>query len=95
VGSDADLTLVDMDRRATLTSADMHSKTGLTSWEGMEVTGMPVYTVVRGRVVMDHGEITSEPGYGKFVPGAGAGRTAREEGPDSVTPPEQTLGVKP
>ena len=71
-GSDADLTLVDMDRRATLTSADMHSKTGLTSWEGMEVTGMPVYTLVRGRVVMDHGNVLSESGFGKFVPGAGA-----------------------
>jgi hypothetical protein len=50
---------------------------------------------VRGRVVMDHGEITSEPGYGKFVPGASVRRIAREEGPDGGTPPEQTSGVKP
>lgn len=77
-GSDADLTIVDMDQSAVLTAADMHSKTGFTSWEGMAVRGMPVYTVVRGHVVMDHGKVLSEPGFGKFVPGVGARPSASD-----------------
>ena len=72
VGSDGDLTIVDMDRRGVLTAADMRSKTGFTSWEGVAVTAMPVYTVVRGRVVMDHGTVLAEPGFGRFIPGSAA-----------------------
>ncbi len=72
VGSDGDLTIVDMDRRATLTGADMHSKTRFTSWEGVQVTAMPVYTVVRGHVVMDHGTVLSQSAAGRFVPGPAA-----------------------
>jgi len=72
-GSDADFTIVDMNHEQVLTGKDMHSKVGLTSWEGMSTTGAPVYTVVRGEIVMDHGEIKSTPGYGRFTPGP-AGR---------------------
>ncbi|MEM5787252.1 MAG: amidohydrolase family protein [Syntrophobacteraceae bacterium] len=74
VGSDADFTIVDMNRKKTLTARDMHSKTGFTSWEGIEVTGMPVYTIVRGNVVMKFGEILVEPGFGEFVPGIKSAR---------------------
>lgn len=69
VGADADFTIVDMNKTNTFTKADMYSKAGHTSWEGMSVKGMPVYTIVRGKTVMDHGKIVAEPGHGKFVPG--------------------------
>jgi hypothetical protein len=38
-----------------------------------------VYTVVRGHIVMDHGTVLSEPGFGRFVPGAGVSQPKREE----------------
>jgi dihydroorotase-like cyclic amidohydrolase len=69
VDSDADFTLVDMGKKAVLTGKDMYSRTGFTSWEGMEVCGMPVYTIVRGRVIMENGKIVAKPGCGQFVPG--------------------------
>jgi len=69
IGSDADVTIVDMSKEETFTKANMHSKAGHTSWEGMRVKGTPVYTIVRGTTVMDHGRITSAPGFGQFVPG--------------------------
>jgi len=72
VNSDADFTIVDMGRKAILSGKDMYSKTGFTSWEGMEVSGMPVYTIIRGQVVMENGKILSEPGHGRFVPGISA-----------------------
>lgn len=69
VGSDADFTVVDMARTKVFTAKDMYSRTGFTSWEGVQATGMPVYTIVRGRVIMQDGSIIGEPGYGRFHPG--------------------------
>jgi len=74
VGADADVTIVDMNRSAVLTAADMKSRVGKTSWEGIEVTGMPVYTIVRGKEIMADGRIVGRPGDGQFVPGGAAAR---------------------
>lgn len=73
VNADADFTIVDMGKKAVLTGKEMYSRTGFTSWEGVEVSGMPVYTIVRGRVIMEDGKIVAEPGLGRFVPGIAAG----------------------
>lgn len=72
VGADADITIVDMHRRAVLTRADMHSRSGHTSWEGVAVHGMPVHTIVRGESVMRDGKVVGRPGYGRFTPGIAA-----------------------
>lgn len=72
VGSDADLAIIDMDKQAVLgESLPVYSKMGFTPLRGYAVQGVPVYTVARGQVVMDHGDITVEPGFGTFVSGAG------------------------
>jgi len=69
VDADADFTIVDMGKKGVLTGKEMYSKTGFTSWEGTGVSGMPVYTLVRGHVIMKDGKIVAEPGIGRFVPG--------------------------
>ncbi|MEK7298284.1 MAG: dihydroorotase, partial [Candidatus Margulisiibacteriota bacterium] len=43
-GNDADLTIVDLHKQATLTAERLHSKCGWTAFEGQQVTGMPVLT---------------------------------------------------
>lgn len=73
VGADADFTIVDMKHEQTFTVGNMHSKVGYTAWEGISTKGMPVFTIVRGNTVMDHGKIVGQPGYGQFHPGI-AGR---------------------
>jgi dihydroorotase len=55
VGYDADLTLVDMKRRETITDAWIASKCGWTPYDGVSVTGWPVGTFVRGTRVMWQG----------------------------------------
>ncbi len=65
-GADADLTIVDLHAEGTIDAARLHSKSRATPFAGMRVTGLPVYTVVRGRVVMRHGEL-AEPASGEFV----------------------------
>jgi len=60
-GALADLVLVDLARRETITNARIASRCGWTPFDGQEVTGWPVATVLRGRVVMREGEILGEP----------------------------------
>ena len=65
-GADADLTIVDMQAQDVIDPARLHSKSRATPFVGMRVTGLPVYAIVRGRVVMRRGEI-APPGCGEFV----------------------------
>lgn len=69
LGSDGDFTIVDMKKHSVLTRDAMATRSGHTSWEGVEVTAMPIYTVVRGRPVMERGRITGTPGYGRMMKG--------------------------
>ena len=39
-----------------------------TPYEGMEVTGWPVKTLLRGGLVVDEGRIVGAPGTGQFQP---------------------------
>lgn len=67
VGSDADLTLVDLDRDGVIRGAELHGKHGLTPFEGWPTRGAAVATIVRGRVVMRDGQLLGEPGWGSGV----------------------------
>lgn len=60
-GYDADFTLVDMARQRRLENDWIASPCGWTPFDGMMVTGWPVATIVRGRVVMRDGEVLGEP----------------------------------
>ncbi|PYE88483.1 dihydroorotase [Phyllobacterium leguminum] len=59
VGYDADLTIVDMKRRETITNAQAGSRAGWTPYDGKTVTGWPIGTFVRGLKVMWEGEIVT------------------------------------
>jgi dihydroorotase len=59
VGYDADLTVVDLKRRETITPEWIAAKAGWTPFAGMRVTGWPVGTVIRGRRVMWEGEVAA------------------------------------
>ncbi|MER8391372.1 dihydroorotase [Mesorhizobium sp. M0045] len=65
-GYDADLTIVDLKRRETIANAQQGSKAGWTPYDGRQVTGWPVGTIVRGRRVMWEGEIVA-PSQGRAV----------------------------
>ena len=66
VGYDADLTVVDLKRRETITDRWIESRVGWTPYDGVRVTGWPVGTFVRGRRVMWQGEILG-PAAGEAV----------------------------
>jgi len=59
VGYDADLTIVDLKRRETITDDWVASRAGWTPYNGVSVTGWPVGTILRGRTVMWQGELVT------------------------------------
>jgi dihydroorotase len=56
LGSDADVTIVDMNKETTIDPNKLHSKNKPTPWGGWKVKGVPIYTIVRGHVQMKDGE---------------------------------------
>lgn len=67
VGSDADIVLVDPGAKSTIKAEKLHHISDFTPFEGLEVRGLPVLTMIRGKVVMEAGEIVAPCGYGRFL----------------------------
>jgi dihydroorotase len=65
-GYDADFTLVDMAKQRRIENNWIVSPCGWTPFDGMRVTGWPVATIVRGRMVMRDDAILGSP-IGKLV----------------------------
>ena len=65
-GYDADLTVVDLKRRETITDDWIESRAGWTPYDGVMVTGWPVGTVVRGQTVMWQGKLIT-PSMGQPI----------------------------
>lgn len=66
VGSDADLTVVDLNEKKEIKAEETFTKCEHTPYQGEEVVGVPSLTLVRGEIVMEEGNILAEPGHGKF-----------------------------
>ena len=65
-GSDADIVLIDPSIRRPLTKADFHVS-DYSPWEGWNVLGWPVTTVLRGKVIVDGGKLYGDPNDGQLV----------------------------
>jgi dihydropyrimidinase/allantoinase len=61
VGADADLAIVDMEETHPVTTERLLSAQEYTPFEGMELTGWPVRTLLRGRTAFAFGEAVGEP----------------------------------
>jgi len=66
VGYDADLTIVDLKRRQTISDDWIASRCGWTPYHGREVVGWPVGTVLRGVRAMWEGKLAA-PARGEPV----------------------------
>ncbi|HEX2106478.1 MAG TPA: amidohydrolase family protein [Nitrososphaera sp.] len=68
-GSDADLTIVDLDLEKTVTPDILQSYSDYTIYDGWKLRGWPIMTIVRGKVIMENGDVASEAlGHGEFIP---------------------------
>ncbi|HXV56792.1 MAG TPA: dihydropyrimidinase [Gaiellaceae bacterium] len=67
VGSDADIVVFDPDKRVTISTERSHSRVDYNLYEGTQVTGAPEIVLVRGKVIVEGGELVGKPGDGRFV----------------------------
>lgn len=68
VGSDADLVLIDPDVKWTIKASEQHARAGYSCYEGMQVTGKPILSLLRGQVLLKDGKLQQSPGFGRFIP---------------------------
>ncbi|HJU94967.1 MAG TPA: amidohydrolase family protein [Nitrososphaera sp.] len=68
-GSDADLTIIDLDLVKTVTPDLLQSYSDYTIYDGWKLRGWPVMTIVRGNIIMEEGQVATEAlGHGEFIP---------------------------
>jgi dihydropyrimidinase len=65
-GSDADIVLIDPTIARPLTLADFHVS-DYSPWEGWQVRGWPVMTILRGKVIVEDGRFAGDPRDGRLV----------------------------
>jgi dihydropyrimidinase len=65
-GSDADIVLIDPTIRKTLTKDDFHVA-DYSPWEGWPITGWPVLTILRGKVIAEKGKLLGSTSDGRLL----------------------------
>ena len=68
-GSDADVVVVDFDKERVLNNEELYTKVQWSPYAGWKVKGVPVLTMVRGRIVAENGKVVGEPGRARYVSG--------------------------
>jgi len=67
VGSDADLVVWDEDATRIVDGARMNSRSDYSPYDGFEVTGWPKWTLSRGEVIAEDGNVIGTAGRGRLV----------------------------
>jgi dihydropyrimidinase len=67
VGADADIAIWDPERKVTITQSILHHGSDYTPYEGLEVTGWPVTTIVRGKTVVSDGRLAGDRPAGEYM----------------------------
>ena len=67
VGADADIVVLDPKKGKTIAAATQQSSIDYNVFDGKEVTGLPRFTLTRGKVAVMDGEVKTEEGHGQFV----------------------------
>ncbi|MDR2952258.1 MAG: dihydropyrimidinase [Treponema sp.] len=67
IGSDADLVIIDPEKRAAIAKGLIRGNAGYSAYEGMNVKGWPVIVISRGEVIARDGEFSGKAGRGKFL----------------------------
>jgi dihydroorotase-like cyclic amidohydrolase len=84
VGCDADLAICDLSKTRTVKHSELHSAQDFSPFDGLELTGWPDTTILRGMVVYDHG-VVGDP-RGEYL---NRSRSAPHPVPDDVAPSRQ------
>ena len=67
VGKDADIVILNPDKKYRVSQSESHSEVDHTVWEGYENYGTIEMTLCRGEVLVENGILKAEKGFGKLV----------------------------
>ncbi len=67
VGSDADITIVDVDKEFEVDYQKLHSVCDWNAFQGKKLKGQPIVTIKSGKVAYREGEILVDPGIGAYI----------------------------
>jgi len=67
VGSDADITMIDLKKEKKVSSEMFGGFSDYVVYEGMDLKGWPLKTIVRGHLVAEDFEVVGKLGHGQFV----------------------------
>ena len=67
VGADADIAIWDPERQVRISQSLLHHGSDYTPYEGIEVTGWPIATMLRGRLVVDNGKLDAKSKAGQHI----------------------------
>jgi len=67
VGFDADLVVFDPFFEWEISATVLHMRTDFSPYEGWHITGKPMFTISRGEVIVENGELTAREGRGAFL----------------------------
>ncbi|MEM3420769.1 MAG: dihydroorotase [Candidatus Hadarchaeum sp.] len=68
IGSDADLTIIDLNEEMTIRAEKLHHRADWSPFEGFKVKGIPRLTMLRGEIVAREGSFWGREGFGRFYP---------------------------
>jgi allantoinase len=66
VGADADIVICDMKKDFHIKGENLQTIQKITPYEDIKGKGMPVTTLVRGKIIYQDEQVIGKPGYGKF-----------------------------
>jgi dihydropyrimidinase len=66
-GADADVVLFDPQKKVTITKSILHEQVDYSPYEGFELQGYPVMTLLRGKVIVENGTLITSPGSGHYL----------------------------
>ena len=67
IGADADIAIWDPSITKKLAHADIHDNSDYTPYEGIEITGWPTTTILRGETIIENRKLVGIKGAGQFL----------------------------
>ena len=67
IGADADLVILDLEKKVPITAEGLNSVVDYTPYEGYHCQGWPWATIAKGRVVYQEGQIIDQTGRGRLI----------------------------
>ena len=66
-GFDADIVIIDPEKEWEITKDSLYYVNKISAFVGMKGKGLPVYTIIRGKIMAENGKLTGPKGFGNFV----------------------------